>query len=98
MLLASGIHGNKPAMETVVQQLLLYLQVFQGAAEQAKKAQESVENAAPSLSAPSINLPKFNPPSISPTIFSDSGDIDPRAVALPGLHAAMAEKVSAAPL
>jgi len=60
------------------------LQVFQGAAEKVKKATESVADAAPSISAPSFSLPKFNAPSISFSPFSESGDIDPRAVALPG--------------
>ena len=61
------------------------IQVFQSAAEKVQKAASDAQDAAPSLpSAPSFSLPKFNAPSINPTIFSESGDIDPRAVALPG--------------
>jgi len=58
--------------------------VFQGAAEKVKTATDSVTDAVPSVSAPSISLPKFNVPNLVPKIFSDGGDIDPRAVALPG--------------
>lgn len=63
------------------------LQVFQGAAESVKQAATDIKDAAPSVglpSAPSIGLPKVNLPKLTPTVFSDSGDIDPRAVALPG--------------
>lgn len=58
--------------------------MFQGAAENVKKAADEAKESAPSVSAPSISLPKFNVPSLAPKIFSDGGDIDPRAVALPG--------------
>lgn len=63
------------------------LQVFQGAAESVKQAASEAKDAVSSgglPSAPSIGLPKVNLPKLTPTIFSDSGDIDPRAVALPG--------------
>jgi hypothetical protein len=59
-------------------------QVFQGAAEKVKAATDNVTDSVPSVSAPSISLPKFNVPNLVPKIFSDGGDIDPRAVALPG--------------
>ena len=52
-----------------------------------KQAASDAKESVPSLpSAPSIGLPKVNLPKVTPTVFSDSGDIDPRAVALPGQH------------
>lgn len=62
----------------------MLIQVFQGAAENVKKAADEAKESAPSISAPSVSLPKFNVPNLAPKIFSDGGDIDPRAVALPG--------------
>ncbi|DBB09916.1 TPA: hypothetical protein ACH3X3_001522 [Trebouxia sp. C0006] len=63
--------------------------VFQGAAEKVKAATDNVTDSVPSVSAPSISLPKFNVPNLVPKIFSDGGDIDPRAVALPASLAAI---------
>ncbi|KAL3157577.1 hypothetical protein ABBQ32_012028 [Trebouxia sp. C0010 RCD-2024] len=78
---------SSPANAKVIFEPVQTKKVFQGAAESVKQAASEAKDAVSSgglPSAPSIGLPKVNLPKLTPTIFSDSGDIDPRAVALPG--------------
>jgi len=78
---------SSPANAKVIFEPVQTKKVFQGAAESVKQAASDAKDAAPSIglpSAPSIGLPKVNLPKLTPTVLTDSGDIDPRAVALPG--------------